>query len=265
MKIGLLPAVALTGLLVLSACLAAGDPSGPVPALSETLEVQVGYTPGELLEGTEKVFSLAWNAASEAAYYEIRISPSPVDADNWDEALLVSTVEADTSAVMAVNVTVQPEVFSNTCIGCGLCETVCPHDAITLVDGRAVIDLDLCTSCGQCVMVCPVQAISDSRFGQPYHFAVRAFGPGGAGSTVISTPDRYYLRYANDPSWCGDCAEACYILLDTCGPGCPVDAVWFDSTGFIHIDYELCIHCGQCQIQCQGYGLWSLKREVVQE
>jgi electron transfer flavoprotein alpha subunit len=45
-------------------------------------------------------------------------------------------------------------VCKEKCVGCGLCVKVCPFDAITLVDKKAVIDLDKCTLCGSCVEAC---------------------------------------------------------------------------------------------------------------
>lgn len=46
------------------------------------------------------------------------------------------------------------------CVGCGTCteENVCFVDAITLIDGRAVISEE-CRACGRCVEVCPNGAI----------------------------------------------------------------------------------------------------------
>lgn len=69
----------------------------------------------------------------------------------------------------------KPEVAQNTahhvdaqkCIGCGLCVSNCPTNAITMIDGKAVIDKDKCINCGICVSGnqadyagCPVSAIS---------------------------------------------------------------------------------------------------------
>ncbi len=51
------------------------------------------------------------------------------------------------------------KVINETCTGCGLCQKVCPYDAITLKDKLAVIDLHKCTLCGACVEKCPVDAI----------------------------------------------------------------------------------------------------------
>ncbi len=52
------------------------------------------------------------------------------------------------------------------CKGCTKCVKVCPFDAITMIDKKAVIGAG-CTSCGSCVDVCPFGAISktDDRVG----------------------------------------------------------------------------------------------------
>ena len=48
------------------------------------------------------------------------------------------------------------------CVGCGQCASVCPVDAITLQDAKAVINQSLCRQCGICVDQCSVHAISKS-------------------------------------------------------------------------------------------------------
>lgn len=45
------------------------------------------------------------------------------------------------------------------CITCGLCVKVCPADAISMQDGRPLIDYDACTACGLCIEKCPRQII----------------------------------------------------------------------------------------------------------
>ncbi len=54
------------------------------------------------------------------------------------------------------------------CVGCGTCyDAGCFEDAISLVDGKAVIN-EQCRGCGRCVEICPENAISisltDSEF-----------------------------------------------------------------------------------------------------
>ena len=45
------------------------------------------------------------------------------------------------------------------CTGCGKCESVCPQEAIAIVNKIAVIDYSKCIECGICSQACPHQAI----------------------------------------------------------------------------------------------------------
>lgn len=49
------------------------------------------------------------------------------------------------------------------CIGCRMCEKVCPHGAIRVTDNVAAIDHAKCDSCGLCAEKCPRNLISDSN------------------------------------------------------------------------------------------------------
>ena len=46
-----------------------------------------------------------------------------------------------------------------TCITCGACKTICPHDAIVFNKGFE-INKERCLGCGQCANICPQKAIS---------------------------------------------------------------------------------------------------------
>ena len=50
--------------------------------------------------------------------------------------------------------TAQPKIETDKCIGCRICEKNCAHDAVHVIDRKAVIDYDKCVGCGQCVAVC---------------------------------------------------------------------------------------------------------------
>lgn len=49
------------------------------------------------------------------------------------------------------------------CIGCKLCEKVCPTSAIIVLDRKAKIDTSLCLQCTNCVQVCPKDTIHYSK------------------------------------------------------------------------------------------------------
>jgi ferredoxin len=47
------------------------------------------------------------------------------------------------------------------CVGCGVCETVCPHGVLVVTDRKArILDRGLCMECGGCARNCPVEALS---------------------------------------------------------------------------------------------------------
>ena len=47
------------------------------------------------------------------------------------------------------------------CIGCGMCEIVCPHTVFKVENPKArFADRDACIECGACAANCPVEAIS---------------------------------------------------------------------------------------------------------
>ncbi|MDX1707101.1 MAG: mercury methylation ferredoxin HgcB [Desulfobacterales bacterium] len=53
--------------------------------------------------------------------------------------------------------TLNPEA----CVGCGMCEIVCPHGIFSMHNKKACIeDLDACMECGACAKNCPADAIA---------------------------------------------------------------------------------------------------------
>ena len=67
-------------------------------------------------------------------------------------------------------------VQSKTCVGCGICYSVCPVNAklmksddfdpdtaelaIRIVDGAALINDEVCIRCGACSKICPVESLT---------------------------------------------------------------------------------------------------------
>lgn len=47
----------------------------------------------------------------------------------------------------------------STCIGCGVCVSTCPVEALSLAGDKVTVNDD-CIDCGACVGDCPVSALS---------------------------------------------------------------------------------------------------------
>ncbi len=301
-------------LAVTAACFSEEEPPlNPTGLTQSSLTVKEGFTAGTVdpiwnyLLGELSCFTLNMPQDDQALWFEVRASEEPITTENWYYAIPMATVEAHADTA---NVFVQVEVEEEPCIGCGLCEQACPMGAITVQGGVAVIDYDLCTACGQCQDVCPVDAVSGTRFDRNYYFAVRAFyGENSPADEITVCDQAYRLVYFNafstfgpDPGFqkCQRCVASedslgcyagCFVLNDWAdrdrtvftGEGCPEDAIWQDSDtlpvggiiNMIYIDYDDCISCGQCFLECWNYeqrinpdpnaymGFKSFKRRVV--
>lgn len=62
---------------------------------------------------------------------------------------------------------VAKKACANACIGCGLCEKTCTHEAITVEVNLAWIDPVKCKLCRECEAVCPTGAIHGTNFPKP--------------------------------------------------------------------------------------------------
>jgi electron transfer flavoprotein alpha subunit len=51
------------------------------------------------------------------------------------------------------------KVIIDKCVGCGLCVTACPYDAIQMINEKAIIDIEKCTLCSACIEACKFGAI----------------------------------------------------------------------------------------------------------
>ena len=53
-------------------------------------------------------------------------------------------------------------IISSDCMRCGICEHMCPVEAIVEAKRQLIILKQVCTGCGECVPYCPIRAIVPS-------------------------------------------------------------------------------------------------------
>ena len=114
------------------------------------------------------------------------------------------------------------------CIGYGSCVEACAFDAVRVVDGVAIVDIEKCTGCGRCAQVCPKNLIE--LIPQDKKVAVRC-------SSLAKGPE---VRKA--------CAAGC-IGCTLCVKQCEYGAVSVEGN-LAHIEYDKCVGCEKCAEKC---------------
>lgn len=116
----------------------------------------------------------------------------------------------------------------NGCLGYGSCVKVCNDDAISIINGVAVVDSDKCGACGKCVNACPKGLISIIPVSAKI---LVACSTDDMGKTVIKA-----------------CQTGC-IGCKKCERTCPKKAIVVKNNTPV-IDESLCVGCGICVKDC---------------
>ena len=114
------------------------------------------------------------------------------------------------------------------CLGFGSCATVCPENAIRVIDGVAVVDRNRCVGCGLCVKTCPKHLIE--LVPEKSHVAVQC-----------SNRDK-------GPIVKKVCSAGC-IGCGLCTRQCEVNAITV-TDNLAHVNYAECVQCGKCVAKC---------------
>jgi NAD-dependent dihydropyrimidine dehydrogenase PreA subunit len=101
-------------------------------------------------------------------------------------------------------------IEENKCTLCGDCVEACPWQALSLAEGKLVIDRDLCAECGACLRLCPVGAIYEVEPAPAVAVDVNAEPVLRADTTAVALPAKLERipiltspRVAPPPLWVG--------------------------------------------------------------
>lgn len=117
---------------------------------------------------------------------------------------------------------------SHGCMGYGSCVQICEYDAISIIDGVAVVDPDLCQACGKCLKICPNHVISLIPYQKQANVKCNSKEPA--------------LRARKN------CSVSC-IGCGLCARNCPNNAIIIENS-LARIDYTKCTNCGICKEKC---------------
>ncbi len=114
------------------------------------------------------------------------------------------------------------------CLGLGTCVAYCKFDAISIVDGVAIINEDKCVMCGKCLEVCPKDIISKKPLTK---------------EVVVECNSKDFGKSVKEK-----CSVGC-IGCGLCEKACPFGAIVFENK-IAKIDYDKCIECMACVRKC---------------
>ncbi len=130
------------------------------------------------------------------------------------------------------------KVIESKCIGCKICFDECPVDAISMQNGKAVIDAEKCIGCGICEKACRFDAIVLEKQNKKKVEQDTTKTKQVADSTQKENLIRIF-----------QVSEEKCIGCKSCQQKCPVDAIEMIE-GKSVIDVEKCILCGACEAVC---------------
>ena len=131
--------------------------------LARMLKIPIG-TDGFMMEAHLKLRPVDTNvdgvfiAGTVSGPKDVSESIISGEAASARASILMGNRKVKTEAITAV-------VDEDLCIGCGLCEEICPYGAPKIEEGKSKIREILCRGCGSCAAECPRRAITMRHFG----------------------------------------------------------------------------------------------------
>ncbi|RDY29630.1 RnfABCDGE type electron transport complex subunit B [Romboutsia weinsteinii] len=114
------------------------------------------------------------------------------------------------------------------CLGLGTCVSVCKFDALSIVDGVAIVDEEKCVMCGKCIDICPKGLINKKP---------------AKNEVVVECNSKDFGKVVKEK-----CSAGC-IGCGICAKVCKFDAIVFENK-IAKIDYDKCVGCMVCVQKC---------------
>ncbi len=123
--------------------------------------------------------------------------------------------------------TAQPKIATEKCIGCKICENNCNHNAVHVIDKKAVIDYSECVGCGQCVAVCKSEAaqVGSTESSEILNYKIAEYT-----KAVLKDKQHFHIAFIMNVSPECDCwAHNDAAIIPDLGMACSFDPVALDQ------------------------------------
>jgi uncharacterized Fe-S center protein len=105
---------------------------------------------------------------------------------------------------MTQHSTVAPKVAEKFCNGCGVCLKSCAHNAIAMIEGKALIDPVRCVGCSRCITACSQKAIN-VQWNEASDLVMKKMAEHALGAVSGKRNKAVYLNFITQVSPACDC------------------------------------------------------------
>jgi aryl-alcohol dehydrogenase-like predicted oxidoreductase/ferredoxin len=110
---------------------------------------------GHLIDQLEEAFNFVRNITGISS-----VAVGMISEDELELNIKIFNNEEISEELFYQKIKPNKKLFiSSFCVACGTCVKTCPNQALSLINGKAVVDHDLCILCGYCNPICPQFAI----------------------------------------------------------------------------------------------------------